>query len=485
MKLSAVRSTSRRRSDMDRLQLPEGLGGGGLGRQSLHAGGAEEPGHALGAGQDVLGVLGVGDRAAVAQDDDVPADGCRGVADGLDPGEALLQRGSGPRADGAGGGQPHVGDDDVGAGVRHRLGLLLVEDVRGGDEVDPVGLADHVDLKGVGHAGLFEVLPEVAVDQAHGREVLHAGEAQIGELPQEARDVAEGVGAADAGQDRGLLDDGQDFGGHLHDDGVGVAVGHESREGAAACHPVAAGVVDDDEVGAAALGALGRQAGPGAGTDHRAALLDLRAQSREDFLAGHELFLLLDDWMLLCSVSAISTANRGSLMVVLRRSTVTCSATAWSNAVNRAWSATASWNGSPSRSMAETPSSGIWAVTGPVAALRRSARRRPSSAFSLGVVRMSVTVALCVCRRRPANDGGTVSRGPKLTMSSAPKLTAWGMPARPAAVSRVGPAENTPPTSSSASSVVVMSRTPETKPASISPSMDIPPTPVQWKTRTS
>ena len=45
-------------------------------------------------------------------------------------------------------------------------------------------------------------------------------------------------------------------------------------------------------------------------------------------------------------------------------------------------------------------------------------------------------------------------------MSSAPTEMTCGTPCSPAAVSRSGPAERTPPTSSSASSVVVMSSTP-------------------------
>ena len=73
-------------------------------------------------------------------------------------------------------------------------------------------------------------------------------------------------------------------------------------------------------------------------------------------------------------------------------------------------------------------------------------------------------------------------RAPKLTMSSAPTDTTWGTPSRPAISSRSGPAESTPPTRSSHSSVVVTSSTPRRKPDSISPSIDSPPTPVAWKT---
>src|SRR5438128_5079040 len=70
-------------------------------------------------------------------------------------------------------------------------------------------------------------------------------------------------------------------------------------------------------------------------------------------------------------------------------------------------------------------------------------------------------------------------------MSSAPSETTCGIPARPAASSLSGPAESTPPTSSSASSVVVRSRTPLRKLDSTSASMDCPPVPVAWKTSTS
>ena len=43
-----------------------------------------------------------------------------------------------------------------------------------------------LDLEAVAHAGLFEVGAERAVDQADGREVLHAREAKRLQLAQEA-----------------------------------------------------------------------------------------------------------------------------------------------------------------------------------------------------------------------------------------------------------------------------------------------------------
>ena len=110
---------------------------------------------------------------------------------------------------------------------------------------------------------------------------------------------------------------------------------------------------------------------------------------------------------------------------------------------------------------------------------------RPSSAHSSGVVRMRVTCGLCRYRLRSRNRSGTVSMAPKLHMSSAPTLTTCGMPARAAAPRRSGPAESTPPISSSHHSVVVMSATPATNPSAMSDSIARPPLPTAWNTRTS
>ncbi len=129
----------------------------------------------------------------------------------------------------------------------------------------------------------------------------------------------------------------------------------------------------------------------------------------------------------------------------------------------------------------ETPPSGTNRATGPVAFESLEAIRRPSSAFSSFVVRISVIDGLWTYRLRSSKRSGTVSRAPKLTMSSAPTDTTCGSPSRPAISSRSGPAESTPPTRSSQSSVVVASRTPRRKPDSMRPSIACPPTPVAWK----
>ena len=67
----------------------------------------------------------------------------------------------------------------------------------------------------------------------------------------------------------------------------------------------------------------------------------------------------------------------------------------------------------------------------------------------------------------------------------APGAMTCGTPLSAAAVSRSRPADSTPPTRSSASSVVVRSSTPAIRPSRMNDSMVIPPVPVAWKTSTS
>ena len=198
----------------------------------------------------------------------------------------LLQRQRRLGPDAALGRQPHVGNQHVGAGLRHRYGLVVVEHVGARQEAKLARLADHVHFQAVAHLRLFQSLAKRAVDQADGRKILHPAEAHGLDLAQEALHDAKRVGAADAGQDRRALDDRQHLAGHVHYDLVGVAVGHHAAEAAAAGHAEAAGVVDDEEVDAAGLGALGADAGAGAAADDRLAGGDLGTQALEAFVAG-------------------------------------------------------------------------------------------------------------------------------------------------------------------------------------------------------
>jgi hypothetical protein len=92
----------------------------------------------------------------------------------------------------------------------------------------------------------------------------------------------------------------------------------------------------------------------------------------------------------------MARASTGSLMSASTSLTWTRASSSSRSAPNSASSAAGSWNGCPSVAISETPRSGTNSVTGPRAALSFRAMRRPSSAHSDGVVRMSVTVGLCL-----------------------------------------------------------------------------------------
>ena len=154
-------------------------------------------------------------------------------------------------------------------------------------------------------------------------------------------------------------------------------------------------------------------------------------------------------------------------------------------ASKRARSASGSWKGWPGASRAETPPSGMRKRTGPVISLTRRAIHSPMRAFSSAVVRIRVTWGLCSTKRRLRYRSGTVSRGPKFTMSSAPTEPTQGIRVRMNAPKRSSSAARTPPIIMSQISVVVRSTAAARRPLSASFSMDRPPTPVAWNTRQS
>ena len=171
-------------------------------------------------------------------------------------------------------------DKAVRARFGHCTRLLCVEDVGAGHHIQLMRLADHIDLKAVAHAGLLQILAEHAVDQADGREVLHAVKALRLQLLQVDVHHAEGVRAAHTGEHRCLFNDRQNLVAHFHHDLVRVAIGKQAGKGAAASHTETAGVIDDQHIHARFFRALGRNAGTGADADENLPLRNLRSEVR-------------------------------------------------------------------------------------------------------------------------------------------------------------------------------------------------------------
>lgn len=158
--------------------------------------------------QHILSVSGFCNGPTVTEDNDVRVDGVGGIPNLLNGPYAIMQGGRGGGPNGAGGGQAHVGDDDIGPGLGHPFGLVDVEDIWGCQQTDLMGGPDHLDFLLIAHAGFFEVLPEFAVNQTDGGEVLDSAKAQVFQLFQEKGDGSKGIGGTDSGQDRLFLHDG-------------------------------------------------------------------------------------------------------------------------------------------------------------------------------------------------------------------------------------------------------------------------------------
>src|ERR687897_506253 len=375
----------------ERLEAAHVLRHRDLGGQALHAGRAEEPDHALRSLEDVLRVLRFGQRASVAEHHPLGIDRHRRVAHRLDQLDAFVQRERGLRPDRPLRGESHVRHEHIRSGARHRLRRLRVEDIGSREEPERPRLSDHLDLEVVSHPRLLEVRAEGPVDQPDRGEVLNAREPRVAHLDQEPRHQPEGVGAANARQHRRVVHDREHLAAHVHDDRVGVAVRQQPGQRAATRHPVAARVVDDDQIRPAGFGALGRQARSRAGPDDDAAAVERRAELGARLVARHR-----RPRMYSSSWAAIAIANSSSLMLWSSSTSSTSEPPRPSRKEsNSAASASGSWNGWPSASIIDTPFSGTNRLTGPLARRSLAAMRRPSSAHSSRVVRMSVTEGLC------------------------------------------------------------------------------------------
>ena len=167
--------------------------------------------------------------------EDVGVDRPGGVVQRLDALDRLVERDARARADRAACRQAHVRDEHVRAGLGHRARLVRGEDVGRGQQVELARLADHLDLEAVAHAGLLQPGAERAVDEPDGREVLHAGEARARLTSSRKRGIRRNGSVPQTPASTGVVaHDRQHLAGHVHDDRVGVAVGHHPGERPAA-----------------------------------------------------------------------------------------------------------------------------------------------------------------------------------------------------------------------------------------------------------
>ena len=180
-----------------------------------------------------------------------------------------------------------MGDDGVCAGLGHGPGFRGRRDIDDGEQIHFAGQRDHLELLLHAHAGLLEDLPEHAVHDAMGGEIVHAGEAHVLDLKQPVPHAPAGIGGMHAADDRDFLHDRQHFElAYLHRHRIGVAVSHQTAGGAVAGHAKSARVVNDDQVGATAFDELGADTRAGAGGDDRLTSPECGAEAFDDFFAA-------------------------------------------------------------------------------------------------------------------------------------------------------------------------------------------------------
>ena len=208
----------------------------------------------------IFRILRFRDRAPMAQYNNLWIHFLRRVTDLLNQRHTLIQRLPTRGANRPRRGQPHMRHQDIRTRARHAPGLVGIKHIRRRQQALRPRLPHHPHLMIIPHARLLQAASEAAVHEPDGREVLHARDAQVPQLVQQAGDGAERVARADAGQHGRLLHHGHHLGRHGEHRVVRVAVRHEPGQGAAAGHAVAARVVDDDEVAAAGFDEFGGEA---------------------------------------------------------------------------------------------------------------------------------------------------------------------------------------------------------------------------------
>src|SRR5262249_44171805 len=125
------------------------------------------------------------------------------------------------------------------------------------------------------------------VEPSDSWKIMDAGDADAAQLREEPAHVAQGIDAIDAGDHRGRLDLWEHLAlGHAKDEFVGIADRQHAGQRTIAAPAELTGVVDADEVDAAALDELCRYAVAGGSHDQCPACRGLCPEPVETLLSG-------------------------------------------------------------------------------------------------------------------------------------------------------------------------------------------------------
>src|SRR3546814_19557540 len=121
-----------------------------------------------------FGINRAGNRATMAQNDDVVANFFGRLGPLLNQIGALLQRKRRTGPNRSAHRQPHVRHDDIGASLAHGDSLIGIEDIRRSKQILGSSGPGHINLQRLAHTPLFTVLSDYAVDPPHRWTVVRA-----------------------------------------------------------------------------------------------------------------------------------------------------------------------------------------------------------------------------------------------------------------------------------------------------------------------
>ena len=213
--------------------------------KSLNAGSAKEAVHAFCVFDDIPGVFRFGDGAAMADYHDIRVDRPARIAYFLHAFDAIIQCQCSLCANAAFGGETHMCDQNIGARFGHCLCLIYIKYIWSGKQIHFMGFADHINLQAIPHICFLKILAEHTINESYGWEVLYTDKSHILELAKEYIHNPERIGTAYASQHRCVLHNRKNLAAHINNDLIGIAIGKQTGQGAAPCHSVPAGVVND------------------------------------------------------------------------------------------------------------------------------------------------------------------------------------------------------------------------------------------------
>jgi len=154
-----------------------------------------------------------------------------------------------------------------------------------------MSFGDQVNFQAESHPGFLKVGPKDTVNQPDRGEILNASITQVLQFLQEMGADHKGIGTTNPGEDGSFVNGSEYLMGHFTHNLIGISVGHQTGQRAASSHPIAARIVDDDQIDSPGFFASSTDSGAGTAPKNWPAALDFGAEMVENvftFWSWHE-----------------------------------------------------------------------------------------------------------------------------------------------------------------------------------------------------